>query len=86
MCDCIHNFEKTFIEKQSLTDHRNNPLKVTKASITSAGMMFIDNSIQTQMTGEIELTVEGKKKPVKKMLAFSHCPFCGEKYKKTETE
>lgn len=72
MCDCISKFEERVVKEQPLPG-----MKITKAEVTSAAFFFNGS---TKMTGEFEATVEGRKRPVKKAIVYSHCPMCGKKY------
>lgn len=73
MCDCIKKFEDRVVEEQPLTG-----MKIIKCQVTSAALFFGGG---VKMTGEFEATIEGRKRPVKKAIVYSHCPMCGEEYK-----
>ena len=75
-CNCISEFEAKMIGRE----HKGK--KVIKAEITSAAIMF--SSFSRQMTGEMEFTMEGGKRPMKQNLVYSYCPFCGTKYPETK--
>lgn len=72
MCQCIKKLEERVVKEQPFEN-----LKITEAKITSAALFFDGG---TKMIGEMEVTVEGRKRPLKKNIVYSHCPLCGEKY------
>lgn len=74
MCNCISDFEKRVVEEQPF-----EKMKVTKAKILNKAFFFKESSYR--LTGEFEIEVEGRKRPVKQNLVFSNCPICGEEYK-----
>lgn len=76
MCDCIDKFKKKMIG----FDYKGK--KVIKAKFISAAIMF--SSFKLQATGEIELTLEGGKRPIKQSVVYSFCPLCGKKYPKNK--
>lgn len=53
---------------------------VTDAKIKS-GFQFIGNKIESVPLIECVLTIEGQKREKTINLVYSHCPFCGVKYK-----
>lgn len=76
-CKCISDLEKKMIGFES------KGKKVTKAEFTSSGLMF--STMTRQACGEMELTVDGGKRPVKQSILYNYCPFCGEKYPESKS-
>lgn len=78
MCKCISELNLKMIG----TMHKNK--KVIKAEYISAAFIIEKkNGTHTPMlksTSEIELTLEGRTKPVIQNMVHTYCPFCGEKY------
>jgi hypothetical protein len=52
---------------------------VTAAKFDKA-IFFTKNSAVSRPIIEVELTVEGRKRPVRKSVLYTYCPFCGLPY------
>jgi hypothetical protein len=74
MCKCIKNLEKKMVGNL----HKGK--KIIKAEYISAALLFEDSFTGIKSTSQLELTVEGLKKPVIQTMVHTYCPFCGEKY------
>lgn len=77
-CKCIENIEKKLIGME----FGNKKKKVTKAKIISVALMFGEKTLECITNSEVEIEVDGYKKPQKQTLVHSFCPFCGTKIKK----
>lgn len=73
-CECMENFERSIVERQPFTD-----LKVTDASFDKT-MVYAANTLISRPVLEIEVTAEGRKRPVRKSILYNFCPFCGNRY------
>lgn len=73
-CNCMAEFENTIVEKQPFKE-----LKITKAQFDQA-LIFGTGNISNRPVLEIELTCEGRKKPVRRSVVYNYCPFCGKSF------
>ena len=74
-CNCISAFEKDIVERQPYKE-----LKIIEAKFDLALIFENSGKIQNRPVLEVELTVEGRKKPLRKSVIYSFCPFCGNEY------
>ena len=74
MCDCINNLEKQMVGREV----KNK--RVQKAVLISGAIMF--DSFEKNTVSEMELTLDGQKRPYIQNVIHSFCPFCGLKYSK----
>jgi hypothetical protein len=78
MCKCIRDITNKMVGRQI------NNKTVKKAEMVTAAILIDANSLQTVST--IECSLEGQKKPHKKMLIHKYCPFCGEEYPRNPSQ
>lgn len=76
-CDCLDKIEAKILENQPFTN-----LVVTKAKFDTT-FQLAENRLIERPILEITLSVEGRKHPVKKDVAYIFCPFCGKKFEET---
>lgn len=77
MCECLLEIPKKLVQ--------NQPLKgkvVTVAEVSEATFVYSEskNNMDMRTYSDVELQVEGKKRPVTQKMLHTFCPFCGVKY------
>ena len=76
-CNCIEDVEKKVLETETY-DKR----KILSTQII--GCSYMMPTFEKVTNTEIELELEGLKKPKVVKIQHSYCPFCGTKIKKEE--
>ena len=70
-CNCTTDITARL--KGTEVQHR----KVLAAKFLSLGLIFGENKIEAVTTSEIELRLEGRKRPYTQNILHNYCPFCG---------
>jgi hypothetical protein len=74
MCTCIKEIQ----EKALQLKYKESA--IVRADFISAAFIIEKPGVRLKATGEMELIVEGRKKPIVQQIVYTYCPFCGEKY------
>lgn len=75
ICNCIKEIQTKALDLK----YKEQP--ILKAEFLSAAFLFDTKSkVSLKASGLMELTVEGRKKPVTQQVVYNYCPFCGKKY------
>jgi hypothetical protein len=78
-CTCLQDLPKQITDNQPFIG-----LQVKHAVVKEATFMFRVCEYRTY--SQIELTCEGRKRPVKHLMIHSFCPFCGKAYSEIPKE
>jgi hypothetical protein len=79
-CGCITDIEKRMVAHANQSGRIKGV--VTKADLKGVCFPIFDLGLRIATYSDVELTVEGKKRPMKTTIQHNFCPFCGERYEK----
>jgi hypothetical protein len=79
-CECVSNLEKQLIG----TQHKQR--QINKVTWLSKAFVIHGNKLNMVTNSELELELEGMKRPVILCVNHNFCPICGDKIDKSDSE